>query len=66
MYVATDSFSRERRLALLESRNQGLAKSFSNAQNKKGLMLEHQASRKSVNEKVWSEASEAILKKTKP
>lgn len=59
MCVTPSSFDQKRQRALLESRNQGLANCVPNAQNKKGLMLEHQASKKSVNEKVWSEASEA-------
>jgi hypothetical protein len=46
MCVSAPSFDQKRRRAPLESRNQGLANCFPNAQNKKGLMLEHQASRK--------------------
>jgi hypothetical protein len=44
MCVTTSSFDQKRWRVPLESRNQGLVKCCSNAQNKKGLMLEHQAS----------------------
>jgi hypothetical protein len=61
--VRDDSLVRpERRRAPLESRNQGLANCFPNAQNKKGLMLEHQASRKSVNEKSGRKRRKLNLK----